>query len=282
MKKYIYKTSKILFTIGIILLCINIYGLVKSLGNDAIYKEEHILFNNDIEPTSSKLLDEVLHKENIKNREEYFQKLVKAINKNIAHYWRGEGRTKYNLTIPIYKNYILWFKQFTDSKHYKLYEFCDYEHALERKVGLCSQHAIIICGILEDKHIPAKIVALSGHVVAEAEVKNGDWWILDGDYGVIIPKSIEEIEKDSTLIIPYYMDNMNYNRFSITQNQNNPIPLERLVKIYGADGNFVINSVKGYCGNRYSFEKTSYYLIWIIPLIFILPFLISSIKKSNI
>ena len=262
-------------------MCINIYGLFRPLGNDAIYEEEHTLFNNDIDSTSSQLSDEVLHEENIKNREVYFQKLVEAVNKNIAHYWRGEGRTKYNLTIPVYENYILWLKQFTDAKHYKLYEFCDYKHALERKIGLCSQQAIIICGILEDKHIPAKIVALSGHVVATAEVKKGDWWILDGDYGVIIPKSIEEIEKDSTLIIPYYKDKMNYNTFSTTQNQNNPIPLERLVKIYGADGNFVISGVKEYCGNRYSFEKMSYYLIWIIPLIFILPFLILLMKKRD-
>ena len=276
------KIFRILFIMGAVLLCINIYGLFKSLGNDSIYTEEHTLFNNDIDITSSKLLDEVLHEENIKNREVYFQKLVKAVNKNIAHYWRTEGRTKYNLTIPVYENYILWLKQFSDQKHYKLYEFCNYEHAVERKVGLCSQHAIIICGILEDKHIPAKIVALSGHVVATAEVEKGNWWILDGDYGVIIPKSIEEIEKNPTLIIPYYKDKMNYNRFSISQNQNNPIPLERLVRIYGAEGNFVINGVKGYCGNRYSFEKMSYYLIWIIPLIFILPFLIILIKKSNI
>jgi len=278
MKNYYYKILKATAIIGIILLCINIYGLFRSLGNDSIYSEEHTLFENDIDINARALLEEVLHEEKITNREVYFQKLVKAVNKNIAHYWRSEGRTDYNLTIPIYENYFLWTEQFITPKRYKYYEFCDYKRALERKVGLCSQQAIIVCGILEDKHIPAKIVGLSGHVVTEAEVKEGHYWILDADYGVIVPESIKQIEKDPSIIFPYYKGKMNYNQFSISQKQNNPIPLNRLVEIYGNEGNIVVDGVKGYCGDNYDFEEMTFYLIWIIPVVLILPFIILRMK----
>ena len=77
-------------------------------------------------------------------------------------------------------------------------------------MGLCSQHAIIVDGILKDKNIPSKIVRLTGHLVVMAEVSSDENWILDSDYDVIVPYSLTEIEKDSTIIIPFYKDKILY------------------------------------------------------------------------
>lgn len=195
MKGVPQKIYLIASVIGVVLFLINIYGLFIPLGNDAIYSNKHVLHENDVEKNAQPLLKEVLQQEKIVDRKVYFKKVVHAVNKNMAHYWWHEGLSEYNLTIPIYKNYIIWFRQFTNPE---IYKFCDYKRALERKVELCSQHAIIVSGILNDKKIPNKMVGLTGHLVVMAEVSSGKKWILDGDYDVIVPCSIDEIEKDST------------------------------------------------------------------------------------
>jgi len=281
MNLHFYKIFKISFWVGIILISVNIFGLFIPLGNDAIYTEKAVLFNNDIsqDPNDINLLKKVLSINEVENRKDYVAEVVKAVNKNIAHYWRDKGRYKYSLTIPFYENYLLWLAQYFYPKVYKKYEFCDYQKAIERKVGLCSQHSIIICGILEDKKIPCKIVGLSGHVVAEAEVGKETWWICDGDYGVVIPYSIQEIERKPELIIPYYRNKLIYSNYAKASEKNNLITLSKMVKIYGKEGNKITDGVTGYCSKKkYFIEKISYYLIWAIPIILMCPY---SYKKTK-
>ncbi len=292
MKSVFEKISIVAFVIGSILLLINIYGLFIPLGNDDIYSNEHVLHKNDIEKDAQPLLKEVLEQEKIVDRKVYFKKVVHAVNKNMAHYWWGEGRTKYNLTIPIYENYIIWFKQYTNPDIYKFYEFCNYNRALERKVGLCSQHALIVDGILKDKNIPSKIVRLTGHLVVMAEVSDDENWILDSDYDVIVPFSLAEIEKDSTIIIPFYENNIDYSSYAISQVENNKgqdtdvniLTLNQMINIYGKKGNSMADGVEEYWGDKCFYESMSYYLIWLIPLILILPLFMFRIKayKRNV
>lgn len=280
MKQIFLKVSYLLFLIGLVLLLINIYGIFRPWGNDEIYSEQHSLFKTDILKSAKNDIDILLKQDSIRNRQEYFKSLVLAVNKSIAHYWSEEGRTKYALTIPVYKNWILWLKQFTNPHRFKYYEFCDYKKALERGVGLCSQQALIICGILKEKGIDCKIVMLSGHVVAMAEIETGKFWILDGDYGVILPYSISEIENNPAIVKPYYSGKLNYNNYSVSQNKNNPIPLNRIVEIYGKKGNAICNGVKAYKGEKiFLMEKRSFYLIWIIPFLLMLPLFIQKYKR---
>lgn len=211
MKKATNRILYLLFLTGSVLTMINIYGVFHSLGNDAIYSEEHTLFKNDIQRNADSTIEKLIRQESTGNREEYCRELVTAVNNGIAHYWSEEGRTKYNLTIPVYENWLLWIAQFINPHKYRLYEFCDYKKALERKVGLCSQHAIIICGILAEKGIDCKIVGLSGHVVTMAEIRRGQYWILDGDYGVLIPYPMKQIEENPSIVEPYYADKLKYN-----------------------------------------------------------------------
>lgn len=279
MKQTFRKIFYLLFFVGSILTLINIYGVFRPWGDDNIYSEKHSLFENDIQKSAKNDINKLLQQENIDNREVYFEKLVAAVNNGIAHYWSEEGRTKYDLTIPIYKNWILWLGQFTNPKRNKYYEFCDYKKALDRRVGLCSQQAIIICGILNEKGIDCKMVGLLGHVVAMAEVSAGKYWILDGDYGVIIPLSISQIEENPSVVESYYLNKLRYNHYSVSQNKNNPISLERMVEIYKKEGNLVSDGMEGYKGKKVVLkEKRSFYLIWIIPVLLMIPLLIIRIK----
>ncbi|MBI1923541.1 hypothetical protein HYR99_04745 [Candidatus Poribacteria bacterium] len=196
----------------------------------------------------------------------YAVKINDAINKGIAHYWRKEGIDKYKLRVPIYENYLLFLASYLYPSVYERYEFRNYRQALERGVGLCSQHAFILVGFLRENGIRCEPVGLSGHVVVTAQVdkSNDTWWILDPDYGVVIKQSLDEIEKNPEIIRPYYAEKGYDKNSAVTPS------VDDLVRIYGKDGNYIG------AGRRWGYiESLSYILIWVIPLGLVSPYLIT-------
>jgi hypothetical protein len=67
--------------------------------------------------------------------------------------------------------------------------------AIRMGVGFCSQHAIAISDYLREKGVEARPFGLAGHVVARVQAPGGEW-ILDPDYALVIPRSIEEAGAD--------------------------------------------------------------------------------------
>ena len=199
MKIFLNFTEKILFFLGVGLFITNIAGLFISLRNELIYQEKA-----GINLTEKELYQRINKK--VSDKKEYISNLNKAVKKGIAHYWRDEGIDKYNLRIPFYENYLLFIASYLDPEEYLKYEFYDYRKAIERGIGLCSQHAIIVSEILLEKNIPSFIIGLSGHVVlrAQADADRDQWWVLDPDYGVVIPYDIDIIENNPKIIRSFY------------------------------------------------------------------------------
>ena len=158
---------------------------------------------------------------------------------------------------------------------YLKYELMDYKRAIERGVGLCSQQSIIVAEIFADAGINSYIVGLSGHVVATVLIdnQNDEWWIVDPKYGVIIPHSMDLIEKEPEIIAPYYRDR------GYTEND-----IIELVDIYGKDGNLRIygNGARNYALVNYRREKAAYILIWVIPMLCMFPKLISQFAGGEL
>lgn len=264
------KISSFLGLIGSVLLVVDIIGLFIPLRNPDIYTEKSVAFQNDITLTNieAKIL---LNKE--LPRKEYIIEATNTVNKTIAHYWEDAGIDKYNLRIPFYKNYILYTLSYIYPSIYKKYEFCNYEKAIERGVGLCSQQAIALVNILNRHNIEAKVVGLDGHVVATAlaDTEKNEWWTLDPDFGVIIKKDIETIEDNPKIIEQYYSE------------KNSPEMVQKIESIYGKDGNVVYpTGVVNYidCNwKKIMVRQASYILKWVIPIIFIFPLLWLKLKK---
>lgn len=246
--------------IAVFLLLNNIVGLFKTLRNEEIYNENNTLFKNDIILNEEQLLDSL--SDNIMSDKMFAIRANEAINNGIAHFWSDEGISKYNLRIPFSENYILFIASYLKPSAFEKYEYCDYQKAIERGVGLCSQHSIILSEILKTNNIESKILNLSGHVVLTANIdkKNDIWWVFDPDYGVVIKHEIEQIEKKPEKIGQYYSEK-GYNYDQIKQ----------LISIYGPDGNSIKNDIIEYSGKKkYYFEKISYIAIWVFPLLLFL------------
>ncbi len=258
---------RILFLIGGGILLINFFGLLIGLRNNDIYFEKTYL-NNKIELP----LREVYNKlNNIDDcRDKNIIELTDIVNKGIAHYW-FDDISKYNMTIPYYENFILYLMSYLDPHTYKKYEFVNYNKALERGIGLCSQYSSILVQIFQENNCDARIVGLGRHVVSTVQLKDGNWWIVDANYNIVIPFSLTYIEKNPNIVKNFYLEKGYSEEIS-----------NSMVEIYSKEKNIIYPKDGGkWYSKKADFEKVSYILKWIIPIILILPLIIFFLFKRN-
>ncbi len=182
---------------------------------------------------------------------------TRAVFEGVVHAWDDKDLDRFRLRISPWENLWLYVFSFVKPVHYRKYEYCDPAKALERGVGLCSEFAIILVGLLNERGVPARIRKLDGHVVAEAESATGIWWTLDANLGVVIEHDLAEIERTPALIRPYYAT-MGYAAKRI----------DNLVRLYGSEGNEPPLSVVGYCSPKKMFiEDAAYVIKWGLPFL---------------
>jgi UPF0716 family protein affecting phage T7 exclusion len=203
----IYKVvGLILFLVGIGLYCINLFGVFISLRDPEINTQEFSAYGKtkNIEYIEDEIFNAIDQRINEDNGE-YAYRLIDLVYNSTLHFFDLTNPGKYYQRVPIYENYILFFRSFLPSVTDN-YEFCNPYKALERGIGLCSQFSKIIFGILEQNGITAEIYVLSGHVVTEALIdKNLDQrWVLDADLGVVVEYDIETLESNPEIVEEIY------------------------------------------------------------------------------
>jgi hypothetical protein len=258
------------FALGAILLLANCLGVLTPLRNPQIYSEPRNAYPSDIVLTADEVLEVI--DSPIEDRKSYVRRLTRAVNRGVAHYWYSDGIGKYRLRIPLRENYFLFTASYVWPKLFQKYEFMTYRRALKRGVGLCSQQSVIVAGALKSRGIPSRIIGLDGHVVAAAQVdpQKDEWWILDADYGVVVPLRLAAIEADPTAIAPFYRE-AGFEESKI----------ERLVEIYGKAGNVRVEDARHFSWPTYYFEQTTYVLIWIVPFVLMAPLGIRLYRRAR-
>ena len=262
---------KILFSIGIVLLCINIYGLFKTLRNPALYDEEKTLHNriDDVVIKYPNINDQLKRLPGENNRD-FAIRINTVVNKGMAHYWKDVGLEKYRLRVPVWENYLLHLASYIKPKEYRKYEFSNYKKNLERGVGLCSAHSIVVNGILKQQGIKAELLTVGGrHVVTRAEIDDSTAFILDPDYGIVVPYDTAAISANPELVRAHYQDMAAL----YYPDAKDPYTTDFMVKIFG--GKKFVYTVDNW------FEYFSYWAIWIIPLLLMIPFIINFLKKKK-
>ncbi len=250
-----------LFLAGLLLLSVNIVGIFTSLR--APFSEQFAGANEDRTILSEPELISIIESD-VSNRAAYLKRVNTVVHQGILHTWIENGADPRRLRVPFTHNFILHAASYVKPAWFRNYEFTDWRRASERGIGLCSQQSIIVAEAFAEKGIPSEIVGLSGHVVlqAEADADTGQRWILDPDYGVIVPHGINRIELDPTLIAPFYRK-AGYNESDI----------ENLIRIYGAEGNRVFEGpgARKFYALIWEIERIAYGMIWALPLILMIP-----------
>ncbi len=251
---------------GIFLLGLNISGWFQTLRNPVIYQETRGTTQQKEEVLSPQKVIHVLEQPEA-DHSRWFHQLNEAIHLGIAHYWNDEGLDEYHLRVPWSENYILAALGYMIPKWFEKWEFFDYRKAVERGVGLCSQQSIIFLQVLAEHDIPAKMLGLSNHRIVTAQVQNGQWWILDPDFGVVIEADLKTVEQDSNLV-----------RVAYREAGHSQKDTDNMVRMFELKGKRV-EPLSEFYRERYYFEPIAYFLIWVIPLFFILPWVLE--KRRN-
>ncbi len=249
------------FLLGAVLLALNVVGLATDLRNPAIYDEPLAWNPKGPQLTAAEVRARAPRLDG-ESDVDYLHRVHVVLSRAVAHYWSDEGRAAYNIRVPWSENYILHLAGLLQPSRYAMYEFYDFEKALDRGVGLCSQQSIVSSGLLERSGIETNIVGLFGHVVVAARVSGAEdeWWVFDPDYGVLIEHSVSEIEADPELIRPYYIEQGHAHE-----------TVSELVTIYGPEGNAMLPTARAYKGKNFFVEKAAYFLIWALPLLLLAP-----------
>lgn len=235
-----------LAALGVALFMVNIYGF--TLGAD-IYPKMPAKLKNQILGGEKTYIDiKSLDRNDSELVTEYITRVTLTVHNGVYHksdWVIGEN------PVPIFENWVLWFRQFFNAS-FRDYEFHNPQLAAKRGYGLCSQLSLMITNTLEKNNIRTKMIGLGEHVLATAEVSSGKWYLVDGDYGVVVPHSFSEVENNTSLARPFY------------ENVGAP----DLHTLFDPKGNVVIET-KDYRGDLRRFENISYLLKWILPAFFI-------------
>ena len=191
---------------------------------------------------------------------EYTRRMVRVVGQSLAHIWtgdhyRGEGVERFHARLPLNENWLLYLYAGGEP-----YEFADPLRTLERGIGLCSQHALCLAGLLEREGIEVSLVGLSGHVLTQVEVE-GRAYLCDPDFKVIVPHGLEEVGKNPELVRPFYAP-----VFASEVASDAKFGLDDMVETFGAEGNSLRGGVSHYLGSRrVKIERYSYWAIWALP-----------------
>jgi hypothetical protein len=206
-----------------------------------------------------------LYKKDGEALEQYLERLTDAVYRNTTHYFidrksENSWKVRSRGTVELTENwslylYALW-KYLLGEWH--TIEFSEPEPALRRGYGYCSQRALIAAAMLERQQMPGKMSGLEGHVVAMTTLPDGREYILDPDYNIVIPYSLN-----------YITDSMRIDLFTTYYTGKNKFDIFQLYKT--KENNKIYESPYLYTGeyieNLYSIAKK---IKWIIPILCII------------
>lgn len=240
------------------------------MRNPAVYTEEKTIRNriNDITIKYPEILDLLKKKQNESNVD-FAVRINKVVNDGFIHYWKEAGIRKYHERVPVWENYLLYSASYINPTRYRTYEFSNYKKNLERGIGLCSTHSTIVKGVLLNNGIKAELMDVGGHhVVVRAELNDTATYILDPDFGIVVPNDTSAISANPELVRDPYKDMAAL----YYPDAKDPYTTDIMVDIFGKK--LRIYSVDNW------FEYFSYWAIWIIPVLLMFPYGMNLVRKK--
>lgn len=195
------------------------------------------------------------------SKRDYALRINTLVADNTRHIWNYGNSCTMRLHVPVWENYILWFYgEIRDD--YRRYTFVDPRKALERGVGMCGQVSLIVTALLREGGLDARVVQLGGHTVVTAEVAPGAWYVLGSQTGVVIPKSLAEIEQNPSCVRPLYL--AAFERLGYCSPEQ---AADMMVSLYGPEGNSIEPpNANLMMGDQWAAtEHHAYCLKWVLP-----------------
>jgi len=230
--------------IGLAILALNTWGLFR--GNKYLKSISQENQENPIFGRTKKIDDlSLLNRHQVESESEYLERLRLSIGQHMIHYPLNKDSLSFS------RNWLLWALRATGLSYFKFYEFYDGYKALERGYGFCSQFSIVIWFFLMRAGIKASVLRLQGHIINQVFLEGGLEVLVDADYQIMIPYSLEHVRVNPTLIDQYY-----------GSFENKALLKTLYLGNYDVLSSFHLNI-------RLLLERLLFILKWIIPLAFL-------------
>lgn len=190
----------------------------------------------------------------------FLTEATRVVHRGMAHVdpadVRRHGLAHYRMRVPLSENWLLFALSYLKPDTYENYEFCDYRKALERGTGRCGQQALALVGFLSECGFETGFVRLGGHVIAMAKAGERGWYLLDPDYGGVVPYGLAEAESDPAGVLRHYWTSVAEQR--------------RVDELFEPEGNSVLyGGPEARWGRAYPIERVAYASKWAVPLVLI-------------
>ena len=134
---------------------------------------------------------------------EYFKRLAVSVSAAIMHWWPEDDPAASRYTrVTFLSDYVLWtMSKFARWGNLQNYEFMSPAPALRRGWGFCSQTSKVVFAVLIDNGFRPLLMNHEQHTVIQVNDT-----MIDSDYGVFIPYSLDELQ-DKPYLVPFYYRN---------------------------------------------------------------------------
>ena len=268
--KALYKPVLLIILLSSIsLMTVNIYGLSKDLRPENLSPEFLRFGERDLLLSKQEYFDSVTRTYE-ETDIEYAKRLTRVISEGTAHVdWEVYDPAAFHQLIPIWENWILYFMgKFSGIPEYERYHFSSPKKSMERGIGICGDASILMSQLLSENGIDNKIITFPGHVVIAADFTD-EQLVFDPDFGVVIPYSIDDINKQASIANNLYYE------------QGYSLGEERfLINEYGKPfGGW--NGPEHLITNKFYFEKFAYIGKWAFPVIGIMVFILLFVLSNR-
>ena len=187
--------------------------------------------------------------------------VTETVHEAIAHVDPDDrariGNRVLRMRVPFLENYLLFALSYVKPDTYADYEFCSFRRAIRRGIGRCGQQALAVVDYLARDGVETGFVYLGGHTVATAHVPGQGWFLLDPDFGAVIPFGLDYAQTDPAATLQYYWSDAATSRavwklYAPEQNR---------IKYGGPDARW---------SRACDIERLAYILKWLIPALLLL------------
>ncbi|WP_152638740.1 transglutaminase-like domain-containing protein [Marinobacter santoriniensis] len=252
--------------IGFALMALNIYGLTQSLRMPELgVKElEKLRFVPNEVWDSKTSLKAISNLKSVTKPTKLANRATLLVNKSLVHVdWPEVDPVAYRQLVPPWENIFLWgVGEFSGLPQFERYHYTDYRRTIERGIGICGDAATVLSSVLGRFGIPNNIISFDGHVIVEYQARNNEWLLLDPDFGVVLGHSLAVVREKPEVVRQAYLS-AGYSAGEV----------EDLIKIYS--GRYKkFDDTYGFMAKRYIFERLTYVLKWILPILLMFPILV--------
>ena len=125
--------------------------------------------------------------------------------------------------------------------------------------------------MLQVGYVEADLWEILGHIVVGATFEDGTEYTLDPDYGYVIPYGMNDLQDNLELVREAYKNHDGVYASHLKEHKHT----EDIVNMYEKEGNRIYFMKK-------PFEDFSYVAKWIIPFLFLLPFVTTALRRFSI